>query len=159
MSAGKFAPLTVALAAALCVASSADAAIEKIAQPTDTGIQFHWWPHLPAVRGWHRDEDATQHYGFNALAPNGTTFADGVSVIYARALYKPRITDRSVADVIASDWRTMVGNTPGMQRTKLADVRDADGKAFAVYSSPRRQAAISRRRPTAKKAITFSCSC
>jgi len=69
------------------------AEIYKLAIPSDSGMKFYWWPVLPDVAGWHHDRDHSVHYGANAQAPDGYTFANSETVIYATAVFKPRIPD------------------------------------------------------------------
>jgi hypothetical protein len=68
------------------------AEIEKRAVPCDATerICFYWWPRLPQAAGWHQDLDHSYMYSANAVAPDGFTFANAETVIYAKALYKPR---------------------------------------------------------------------
>ncbi len=91
----------LAFAIVLVAASAtASAEIEKVAVPTDNGLTLHWWPKLPDVAGWHFDRDASYHYGFAAWAPDNFTFADAETVIYARAIYKPRDPETKSLDVL-----------------------------------------------------------
>ncbi len=67
--------------------------IYKLALPSDSGLKFYWWPNLPEVSGWHHDRDHSIHYGANAQAPDGYTFSNAETVIYASAIFKPRVPD------------------------------------------------------------------
>ena len=54
---------------------------------------FYWWPKLPALPGWHTDEDANFRYGgngINTLVPDGFSFSNAETIMYANAVYKPR---------------------------------------------------------------------
>lgn len=61
---------------------------------------FYWWPKLPAVFGWHTDENANYAKGangINTLVPNGSTFNDADVILYASATYKPRYEKKNPA--------------------------------------------------------------
>lgn len=75
----------------LIVSASAQAEIYKFALPTDSGMKFYWWPVLPEVAGWHHDRNYSIHYSSNAQAPDGFDFGNAETVIYAKAIYKPRV--------------------------------------------------------------------
>lgn len=64
--------------------------IEKFASPCETSICFHWWPKLPIISGWHQDKEQSFSNSINAQAPEGFTFSNAETVIYAKAIYKPR---------------------------------------------------------------------
>jgi hypothetical protein len=92
--------------------ATASAEIEKVAIPTDNGLTLHWWPKLPDVAGWHFDREASYHYGFAAWAPDNFTFSNAETVIYARAVYKPRDPERSRLTCLSSGtssifWRNL----------------------------------------------------
>jgi len=77
------------------------AEIQKFANPCDQGICFSWWPKLPRVAGWHQDQDQSYNYKINAQAPDGRTFANAETVIYANAIYKPRVPEsKTLQDLI-----------------------------------------------------------
>jgi hypothetical protein len=63
--------------------------IEKRATACERVLCFHWWPKLPPLEGWHQDEARSFAFGVNALAPDGFTFGDAETVIYAKALPSP----------------------------------------------------------------------
>jgi len=109
--------------------------IEKLAIPGPNGINFHWWPKLPPVKGWHHDHEYSLHYGANALAPDGKTFADAETVMYAMALYKPRDpATTSVAVLIEQDRKRFLGNTPGVKIVEVEALVTADQKAFRSFT-------------------------
>src|SRR5579884_895732 len=65
--------------------------IMKIVLPACRGqVCFIWWPKIDAPAGYHHDEPASRRFRFNAFAPDGSSFADAETVMYARACYKPR---------------------------------------------------------------------
>lgn len=87
----------------LVLSASAIAEIEKVAVPCEQGLCFYWWPKLVAVNGWHHDREHSYLYSANAQAPDGYTFANAESVIYAKALYKPRISKTTSLEMLIKD--------------------------------------------------------
>ena len=110
----------------LCAAFGARAEIEKLAQPCDEQVCFHWWPRLPPIKGWHQDFDQSIHYGANTLAPDGSTFADADAVLYAKALFKPRMPKTKSLEMLIDDDK--------------ADVRERDSTIKIDESKPIRTA-------------------
>ncbi len=83
---------------------SVQAEIYKLALPSNAGMKFYWWPILPNVTGWHHDRDHSIHYSANTQAPDGYTFANAETVIYARAIFKPRVPNlNDIASFIEND--------------------------------------------------------
>jgi hypothetical protein len=130
--------LALVLGLGLAAASAtASAEIEKVAVPTDKGLTLHWWPKLPDVTGWHFDRDASYHYGFAAWAPDNSTFADAETVIYARAIYKPRDPGTKSLDMlIEQDKQRFLAGSPGTPIEPAASLRTADGRSFRSLSFP-----------------------
>lgn len=125
--------LTCCFVLLLCL--SAQAEIEKIAQVCDTGICFYWWPKLPALEGWHQDQDQSLHYGINALAPNGFSFVHAKTVMYAKASYKPRMPEtKSLEMFISDDKAEFVEADPGVIITPAGELATADGKKFRSFT-------------------------
>jgi hypothetical protein len=117
----------------LLVASSASAygEIEKIATPCQQGICLNWWPRLPPLAGWHHEREASLQYGSNALAPDGFTFASADVVIYARALYKPRVPETtSLEMLIAGDRKKFLAEDPTIVASEVAALTTADGQSL-----------------------------
>jgi hypothetical protein len=109
--------------------------IFKLAIPTDKGMQFYWWPILPEIPGWRHDEDISRANGVNMLIPVGKTFSNAPAVMYARALFKPRIPEtRSLAQLIANDRATFETDVPGTVVSELPAIADGDGKTLRCYS-------------------------
>jgi hypothetical protein len=89
---------------AIALSGTASAEIYKEATPTDTGFDFVWWPIVTVPHGWLHDDGASHAQHVNALIPKGTTFANAPAVIYAEAVYKPRMPDtKSLTQFIADD--------------------------------------------------------
>jgi hypothetical protein len=111
------------------------AEIEKLAIPGNKGLRLLWWPKLPDVLGWYHDREHSVYYGFNALSPDGFTFANAETVIYARAIYKPRDPDtKSLEMLIEKDKKTFLANSPGMAIQEVASVSTADGKKMRSFT-------------------------
>jgi hypothetical protein len=72
----------------LPVWSAAD--IEKSAVIVQNGTHLMWWPKVGAPEGWHIEKGASQANAINILAPDGANFSNATTVIYAKAIYKPR---------------------------------------------------------------------
>lgn len=79
-------PVLLSMEVLLCIPAGAE--MEKRAVLCDIGICLKWWPRLPAVAGWHQDSEESEFYAINAQAPDGQTFKDALTVIYAKASYE-----------------------------------------------------------------------
>jgi hypothetical protein len=113
----------------LLTSATAFAEIEKFAISGEKGMAFHWWPKLESVTGWTQDKDFSFQYGINALAPTGASFADSETVMYAKAVYKPRAPDvKSLAALIENDKKDFVANIPGVAIQDEKGLVTADGK-------------------------------
>lgn len=115
--------------------------IEKLATPCETGMCFHWWPKLGPINGWKQDRELSFEYAINALAPVGATFSNAETVMYAKAVYKPRepkIT--SLADLIARDRKDFAANVPGVEITDALPLTTADGQTlFSITFFPTKE--------------------
>ena len=119
----------------LSVASAVDAGVYKLAVPAGSGMKLYWWPILPDLPGWVHDQLASKQYDANFLVPRGQTFANAPAVIYARALYKPRIPEtKSIDQLIADDERQIAKDSPDIRMSEQAALQDRDGKGFRCVS-------------------------
>jgi len=115
----------------LLLSTAAFAEIEKSAVPCEQKICFFWWPKLPAVKGWHQDRQHSYSYSINAQAPDGYTFANAEAVIYARALYKPRIPETtSLDDLIGKDKKTFLSRDPDIVYAEVEPLKTGDGQSL-----------------------------
>jgi hypothetical protein len=111
------------------------AEIEKRAEICETGICLYWWPKLPPLKGWHQDGGASERYGVNALAPDGSSFANAGAVIYAKAEYKPRMPETDSLDkVIANDQKTFRSEFPAIVIVETDGLSTADGKKMRTFT-------------------------
>ena len=112
-----------------------NAEIEKIATPTNTGMQLQWWPKVKPPAGWHFDSGSSHHFGINALAPGGSTFSDSETVMYAKADYKPRVPEtKSLGQLIQRDIAEFRQANPGMKATSELPVLTADHKQLQLVT-------------------------
>jgi hypothetical protein len=119
----------------LMLSASASAEMEKTALSCETGMCLYWWPKLPPIKGWHQDREQSYNYRANALAPDGFTFADAETVMYATAFFKPRIPEtRSLEMLIANDKKQFLVETPGITITETKVIMTADGKRLRSFT-------------------------
>lgn len=109
------------------------AEIYKLAVTEEPGIRFYWWPVVKSPAGWAHDEGASLKSGVNMLVPIGQTFAGAPSVMYARADYKPRISDvHSIQEYVEKDRQELASESPETSITVLEPVKTSDGKVLTV---------------------------
>jgi hypothetical protein len=125
----------ILISCALALPLQARAEIEKFAVPTQTGTRAVWWPKLTPVEGWHHERNASLGNAINLLVPDGATFANAETVVYGRALYKPRdpattsvqvLIDRAQADLRRA--------TPDIGIAEAAPAVIADGTALRTFT-------------------------
>ncbi len=124
--------LTLVLA---CLSCNASAEIYKVAIPDGKcgTVCFYWWPVLPAIDGWHQDMPNSYHYRANTQAPTGESFSKAESVIYAKALFKPRIPEtKSISQLIENDKNDFKQSSNPIM-TQLEPLKAGDGKEFKSY--------------------------
>ena len=123
----------IALLLLLSVPVSAE--MEKIATTCESGICLHWWPILPNVKGWHHDRDASLWHSFNAQAPDGKTFKDADSVIYASGIYKPRVSEvKTLETLIENDHKRFYDTNPGITIKPAESVTTSDGQVLKTFA-------------------------
>lgn len=119
----------------LLLTVAAQAEIEKIAQVCDSGICFYWWPKLPRIKGWHQDTDRSYLYSINALAPDGFSFANAETVMYAAAIYKPRVPEtNSLAMFIEDDKRHALNSVADIAITETDPLVTGDGESMRSFT-------------------------
>lgn len=111
------------------------AGIYKQAVHEKSATKHYEWPILPQLPGWVHDEAASRRYDSNFLVPRRQTFTTAPAVIYARALYKPKMADiGSVEQLMAADQRQAAHDAPGVHISEQAALQDRDGTGFRCVS-------------------------
>jgi len=119
----------------LLLPCKAFAEIEKIAIPNDKGISFYWWPKITPPQGWVQDKAYSYHYAVNAMTPEGYTFANAKTVMYAKANYKPRDPDiKSLEAFMERDKEIFLSKMPNIRIIKTDSLHTADRKIFISYN-------------------------
>lgn len=110
------------------------AEIEKLAIPSPTGIQTYWWPKLPKVEGWEHNREASINYSSNFQLPVGETLNEAETVIYARAIYKPKQPEiESIEQLIDEDKKKFFERDPNMRIVELPNERAKNETLFRVF--------------------------
>jgi hypothetical protein len=113
----------------------ANAEIEKFSRICEKGICFYWWPKLASVKGWHQELESNYAISANVQVPNGFTFSNAETVIYAKALYKLRTPEtKSLEMLIKDDKDTFISRDPGIVITEAEPLETKDGKLFKSYT-------------------------
>jgi hypothetical protein len=124
--------LAVGFSAFLTTPAFAD--VEKIAQLYGEQICFHWWPRVEPPEGWKHERGQSLHYNFNALAPIESDFANAEAVMYANAIYRPRVpAEKTLSAFIDSDIQKFRSDNPGLSVTELPALKTADGKIAKLF--------------------------
>lgn len=117
------------------VCAPATARIEKTAIPCKTGICLYWWPAMAYVKGWHHDQGASLMYSINAEAPDGYTFSNAESVIYAKAVYKPRQPEtKSLQMFINGDKASILARDHTIEISEVKPLTTEDGRNLPSYT-------------------------
>ena len=126
--------IVVALVATLAgIAAPAAAETEGFTYACPSGMCFWRRPIVGAPPGWARDEEAGQHFRFNAFARNGEDFTKANAVLYANAVYRKN-GPASLAGQIAEDRTRILKTDPRAKITQTKSVQHADGKTLATYA-------------------------
>jgi len=116
----------------LLVSSSALPEIEKVGHICGNGVCHAWWPKLDPVKAWHHEEGASLANGANVQVPDGFTFSNAETVVYARALYKPRSPEAtSLGVLIKNDRDEFLKEDSSIEIAKVSPLKTKDGKALA----------------------------
>ncbi|MRS02119.1 hypothetical protein EG832_02635 [bacterium] len=109
--------------------------IEKVGEPCEQGICLAWWPKLTPVKGWHHERGPSFHNAINIQVPDGFTFSNSETVIYAKALYKPRVTEiKTLEALMKSDRAEFVSRDPAMVVTEVKALKTGDGQLLKSYT-------------------------
>ena len=116
------------------IASAAHAEMVKLAVPNGQGMQMFWWPKLEVPSGWHQEMEASFRTSSNVMVQDGSNFSNSPTVIYARAIYKPRVRSiGSLAQLIENDHRDFRENVSRIAIEKTEHAITADGHALQSY--------------------------
>jgi hypothetical protein len=135
--------LAMACAAALMLAVPARADIERKAMLTCENGQnmICWviWPALPAMAGWHQDEDASHHFHANILVPDGQTFAKAPIALSGNVVAADHFkTDHPKPDIVDSfiddDLDATRKDNPGVEIAETEPLTAADGLKIRVFA-------------------------
>jgi len=86
-------------------------------------------------KGWHQDQDASYDICGNTLVPDGFTFENAESIMYVRALYKPRMPEtKSLNKLIADDKKEFLQEKPDIVIADVGVINAADGKKFRSFT-------------------------
>ena len=108
---------------------------EKNAIPSDTGMRLVWWPKVAPPKGWHFDQGSSYQFAFNAMAPDGATFSNAETVMYAKASYKPRVPDlKDLNSFVTQDLSSFENSAPKISIKNEAPMLTGDGVPLEVYS-------------------------
>jgi hypothetical protein len=111
------------------------AEIEKNSVVSQGGLHLMWWPKVTAPEGWHLDKGASQANGINVVVPDGANFSNAETVIYGRALYKPRDPGvKSLQALIERDQAGFRKNSPALEIKATASLAIADGTAMQAFT-------------------------
>jgi len=124
------------LAITVLFSLSANAEIWREARTCANSNQmcFYWWPKLKDIKGWEQDILHSYHYKMNTQVPTGLTFANAETVIYARAVYKPRMPGtKDLEQFIADDKADFLNHDPALSISQLELLKDKKGRSFIIY--------------------------
>ena len=112
-----------------------NAEIEKLSRGCNSGFCLYWWPKLTSVKGWHQERESSYANSANIQVPDGSTFSDAETVIYASALYKPRVPETTSLEMLLNnDKNKFLSHDPGMVITEVAPLETGDGKLLKSYT-------------------------
>lgn len=122
------------IALAFLQSTSAIANVEKLAIQCEQKICFKWWPRLPAIEGWEQDRGNSIHYSFNALAPIGKSFGNAETVMYAKAVFRPRVPDdKTLEQFINGDKKKFISSAKDIKIQDAQSLKTANGKSTKSF--------------------------
>ena len=126
---------TLAAVALVVAGLPALADIEMVETKSSLGPLKQWWPRVAPPKGWAHDREHSVAYGLNAMVPEGTTFGDAETVIYAKALYRPREMElRDVDNLIERDRRKASTQDPPRKTASAPALKTGDGRALKTVT-------------------------
>ncbi|MGP1682973.1 MAG: hypothetical protein ACTS8S_11665 [Giesbergeria sp.] len=119
----------------ITISGPVSAEVEKVAAPADSGIALRWWPKVQPPQGWHFDRESSHHFGFNAMAPDGSTFSAAETVMYAKANYKPREPQiKTLKQLVEHDFSRFRQSYPDITVVIEPSLHSADHKPLQVVT-------------------------
>jgi len=119
----------------LLTATPLQAEIVKTSVPCEGNNCLYWWPKAPSPPGWHQDQQASDASGINAQAPDGTSFKEAETVIYAKAMYKPLVpTIATLAALISEDKKDFLARDPKLSISEPETLTTGDGTVLRSYT-------------------------
>ena len=123
------------LAVCLAAVVPAYSAIETVETPSSAGTVRQWWPKVTPPKGWQHDREHSLAYGINAMAPEGSHFGDAETVMYAKAMYRPReVQLKDVDALIDRDRRKALIQDPPRKSAAAPPLKTADGTSLKTWS-------------------------
>ena len=120
------------LAAVLCIGVGLTAAHSEIVKTANIDCQgrlcLYWWPRLAPLPGWHSDLNVNRHYNINALTPDGFTWQNAGTVMYANAVYKKSQPGLTSLDLFITHDAKTFAQGQAIQTGDAAPARTGDGE-------------------------------
>jgi hypothetical protein len=126
-----------AIILSLLLSSTLFAEIEKIAIPIEKSskLSYFWWPKLIKIDGWYQDKQSSYYYNMNTQVKDGKRFENAETIIYARAIYKPRrAKTKSLQEFIANDISSFETNASKALVKEVDSITTADNKSLVSYT-------------------------
>src|SRR5687767_11977551 len=125
--------LLPALLLVCSVVPAARAETEGFTYSCESGMCFWRRPVVAPPPGWVRDEEAGQHFRFNAFARKGEDFTKAAAVLYANAIYRKNGAP-SLARQIVADRERILKDDPRAKISESKPVRNADAKTLQTFT-------------------------
>lgn len=119
----------------LLVSSTAGAEALKPFIPAAPSMQGFWWPVYIDASGTQQESFYGLPLGDYPSAADGTLLSNIETIIYARALFKPRMpTITSLEELIESDQKQFRSRNPGVQISATEPVTAGDNERLVSYT-------------------------
>ena len=115
------------------VAVPTSAETEGFTYSCPSGMCFWRRPIVAPPPGWLRDEEAGQHFRFNAFARKGEDFTKTDAVLYANATYRKNAAPSLAAQIAADRTRILKGD-PRAKIVETKSLQNGDGKTLRTYA-------------------------
>ncbi|MDD3371065.1 MAG: hypothetical protein PHE27_04470 [Alphaproteobacteria bacterium] len=117
----------VVFSLALGAGGIASAEIVEKDIPCGAGTCHRFWPRMPDVKGWHREDAAALN--IDALVPDGSKLEDASSLIYGRAVFKTSLPAKSFEEFVSNDQESFDAKI-----SELPSLKTADGQTIRLFS-------------------------